>query len=748
MTVLLGYADRISAAPGETVRFMVSCIGAARYRAEIARVISPQAGPEARPFREDLVPADVNGEYPGRVQPIAIGSCAVVPGAPPIEGIESFTLQAMVWPTLPGDGRQAILGTFSETAGTGFGLGLDETGALELRLGAGVGRVSSLASGEPLAARHWYFVGASYDAATGAARLVQEPIERHGFETLSAVAREGAAGPFAPGPGPFLIAARHAGTAAAGATWGDVRTGGHFNGKIERPRLANRALEMGEMAALRAPAVPAALRGSVVGAWDLARETGGVRIVDIGPHGLHGECVNLPTRAMTGHNWSGGTADWRAAPEEYGAIHFHDDDIYDCRWQTDFALTITPEMRSGVYVARLTADDAAARIAFFVVPPRGTATSKLAFLAPTATYLAYTNAATFAAHPLIEITNGSLSTLYPSNLLHLDHPEIGYSTYDSHRDGSGVCYSSRLRPAVNVSPTGHQWNFPIDMFIIDWLEHVAEDYDVITDEDLDREGAALLAPYRAIVTASHPEYDSVRMLDALEAWVRDGGRFMYMGGNGFYWKIVYHDTLPGVMEVRRAEDGVRAWAAEPGEYHHSFDGTPGGLWRRQRRAPNVLAGVGFISQGFDSSSYYRRAAGADDPRAAFVFEGIEDEILGDFGRCLGGAAGLEIDCVDPALGTPSHTLVLASSERHTHTYELVCEEVLQGHPVTDATQNPDIRADMVFFETAGGGAVFSTGSIGYAGSLGTNDFDNNIARLTTNVLRRFLDPAPFAPPVG
>ena len=60
--------------------------------------------------------------------------------------------------------------------------------------------------------------------------------------------------------------------------------------------------------------------------------------------------------------------------------------------------------------------------------------------------------------------------------------------------------------------------------------------------------------------------------------------------------------------------------------------------------------------------------------------------------------------------------------------------------------NPDIHADMVFFETPNGGAVFSTGSIAYAGSLGWNRFDNNIAKLTGNVLARFKDPTPFVLP--
>ena len=55
---------------------------------------------------------------------------------------------------------------------------------------------------------------------------------------------------------------------------------------------------------------------------------------------------------------------------------------------------------------------------------------------------------------------------------------------------------------------------------------------------------------------------------------------------------------------------------------------------------------------------------------------------------------------------------------------------------------------MVFFETPVGGAVFSTGSISFAGSLAVNGFDNDIARITNNVLDRFIDPEPFHYPLG
>ena len=54
-----------------------------------------------------------------------------------------------------------------------------------------------------------------------------------------------------------------------------------------------------------------------------------------------------------------------------------------------------------------------------------------------------------------------------------------------------------------------------------------------------------------------------------------------------------------------------------------------------------------------------------------------------------------------------------------------------------------MRADMVFFETPAGGAVFSTGSIAWAGSLRHDNYGNNVSRITDNVLRRFIDEKPF-----
>jgi len=53
------------------------------------------------------------------------------------------------------------------------------------------------------------------------------------------------------------------------------------------------------------------------------------------------------------------------------------------------------------------------------------------------------------------------------------------------------------------------------------------------------------------------------------------------------------------------------------------------------------------------------------------------------------------------------------------------------------------KADIVFFETANGGAMFSTGSITWMSSTPENNFDNDVARITLNVINRFMDPTPF-----
>ena len=741
MASLLAYCDPWSVAPGESVEVMVSCEGAARFRADLVRLSHPAAGP-GRPLREEVVPVAANGEYRARTQPLAAGSWACVPASPEIAAVRNPTLQCFLYPTLPGGGSQAIMGTWSEREGRGFLLGIDTAGCLELRLGDGRGGVGQASTGRPLTANRWYLVAATFDSASRALALYQQPLDDRGFSPETVVHLEGTA-PLVPvpGPGPFLFACWH----EAGDKPDRLTVGGHFNGRIDRPRLSHRALRRDEIIALAGPAVPADLAEAVVAAWDFSSDIGGDGIRDMHRHGLHGRAVNQPTRAVPGHNWTAEEMNWTRAPDRYGAIHFHDDDLDDAGWSPDLTVRIPHDLKSGAYAVRLDAGDVPLRVPFFVRPPRGRASAPIAYLASSATYIAYANHRGRFTSASTEMEKGRL-TVVDSTDLEVVKRTLGRSCYDTHGDGSPVYYSSRLRPLINMRPTGRLWNYAADLFVVDWLEATGEPYDVITDEDLEAEGLDLLAPYRVVVTGTHPEYASLRMLTAVDGWLRRGGRLMYMGGNGFYWRIAWHPQKPGRLEVRRSEDGTRSNKAEVGEYYHSHTGEYGGLWRRNGWPPNKLVGVGFIAQGFDASVAYRRREASRDPRVAFMFEGIEDEVLGDFGILEGGAAGLEIDCYDRDLGSPPHGLVVASSEGHSNIFLIVNEEMGSLNPALDGVHHPKIRADMTFFETDGGGAVFSVGSIAFAGSLGDNGGENDIARLTTNVLRRFVDATPFVMP--
>ena len=741
---IIGYADKLSLAPGETIAFKASCEDIPQYRADIVRLICADLHPQGRGWIEEEIASPVSGTWPGREQAIPAGSWGRVPSAPGLCR-DSLTVALHLWPTTPMKGEQALLARMDPAGTRGWMLMIDKAGALALRIATPKG-TTTVSTGVALQERVWSFVGASFDGASGRVRVWQRPLKTWPGHDATGDGEGRAEGALDASGLTLGIAAR------AGREEGERRFClDPCNGKLEAPRLYGRAMAAGEAIALQAS--PLSER-SLVAAWDFARDTIGETIRDIGPSAFHGRLVNVPTRAMTGHNWTGEVLDWKGAPDQYGAIHFHDDDIADCGWETDFSFTVPEGLKSGIYAARLVAGEQSDHIPFVVRAPRGTATADALFLMPSASYLAYANEhAAVESAGAMDAFSGHLSGLSAQDLLLGERPDLGYSLYCHHGDGSGVAVSSRLRPVLNmrpgvtnawVGPAGtFPWQFNADLPLVDFLKHHGFAFDVATDEDLHDEGLDLLDRYRVVMTGSHPEYYSKPMIEALDGWLERGGRLMYLGGNGFYWRVAFHPEIKGVMELRRGEDGIRDWVAQGGEYYQAFDGAYGGMWERQGRPIHALAGVGMAGQGFDISGYYRRTPASHDPRAAFVFEGIEDEIIGDFGVVGGGAAGIEVDRCDFAKGSPPNTLVLASSDGLSDTYYPGPEEIDNARPFLDAVQNPQVRAELTFRETANGGAVFSVGSIAWIGSLSWNNFDNNVAGVTANVLRRFLDPAPF-----
>jgi len=387
MKKITGYTNLWSVAPGDTLEVKVSTYGVQTYRADLVRVICGDDEPGHGIFAEEEIDAPFAGDYPGRTQIMPAGSYIAVSNGAEFSGLTSFTVQAWVFPTTPDKGEQGLVAHWDDDAHSGFALVIGDHGAAELRLGDGSGQVTAIATDRPLAPRRWHLVAGGYDAATGTAFLVQRfkgsPFEQDRSADASGPASFRAAGA---ADAALLMAALPQARDAAGQP-----TRCHFNGKLDRPRLTGRVLVPSEIEALGWDAAPHERERDLVAGWDFSRDIGRARITDSGFNGLHGQAVNLPSRGVKGFNWSGHEQNFRHAPLEYGAIHFHDDDHYDAGWETDFTFVIPDDLKSGVYAARLRADDDEWNVPFFVRPPRGTATHKLAFLASTVTYLAYSN---------------------------------------------------------------------------------------------------------------------------------------------------------------------------------------------------------------------------------------------------------------------------------------------------------------------------------------------------------------------
>lgn len=735
---IVGYADHLRVQPGETIKFMVTS-EAPRYRADIVRLIHGDANPKGPGIKEELIEAPGNGEYAGRRQELPLGSYAIVPDNAALRMSGSFTFTAWIAPTSqrgPSEdsfvGVEGIVTKWAEGQRGGYGIFIDERGRLALWLTDASAGTEKLNAEQPLrpwvpaipgmnnrpqgVTTAWYFIAVTFDAGTGRVELHQDPLNSFPFDPTRVVTeRSTTVKAVGTNDLPLLVA----------AAWQSAgKVGAHFNGKIENPRLYRRALNRQEIAAIKQGRGPS----DAIAAWDFSIDIESDKITDTSSRKLHGRVVNLPMRAVTGHNWDSSELDYKRARTRYGAIYFHDDDLEDARWEVGFEFRVPDTLKSGIYAARLGAGAFEDYIPFTVRPRKGRPTSaKIALLVPTFSYLAYAGTGTSAFRPL--------------------------SLYSRHSDGSGVCYSSRLRPITNMRPkiqTNNPWQFMADTHLVDWLEVKKFEVDFYSDEDLHFEGAALLDAYNVVLTATHPEYYSLEMLHGLRTYLNGGGRLMYLGGNGFYW-VTPMDPTGRYIEVRR-RDGTEHWQGAPGEHYHSLTGEPGGLWRFRGMAPQQFFGVGFTAQGFDRNQPYRRMPGSFDPRASWIFDGIgRDELIGDHPSLVleVGAAGSELDRADFALGTPPHTLVLASSSGHSDAYQHVVEQINTSNSARPGgTQNPLVRADMVFLEYPNGGAVFSSSAIAWCGSLSYNNYTNNVSRITENVLRRFASDTPLPPPFG
>ncbi len=732
------YANKLDCSAGDRVDVYISASQATQAS---VRLVRPTAGgdTDSVEFRYDEVSEIASQSVSVSFQRTYTGSFGVV-SAVTAPDSESHSLSAYVWPTRLVGTTQTILNWVADN-GAELELAHDEKGCLTAHYREPGGNVSTVAIARSMHERQWYLVSASISA-NGELSLNQAPV--HSSDPGDAPAEARFMGDplksSIAGDGQLLIAT----SALSSAPDGQLRAESCFDGKIELPAAHARMLTLEHISAID-PDDSSWVDGAF-GAWRFDDRFDSTDFSSSISGQPDGRLYNAPVRGMTGRNWTGKDLDFRYAPHEYGSIHFHSDDLEDAAWTRSVEIELPSALESGIYCVLVETDSTEDHVPIFVSPAHGQRTAEVLFLAPTFSYLAYANSRLAEE---LDYSGGTLTDLvvqesYRDQQVYA-HSEFGMSLYDHHLDGSGNCYSTALRPILNMrwdfrsAMQSAPRHFSADLMWPGWFAHEGIEFDVLADHGLHARGAAALEGYKIIITGSHPEYWSAAMLDAMEEYLATGGSLAYTGGNGFYWVTSASDGRPHLVEVRRGQQGIRTWEGEPGESTSTQSGEPGGLWRLRGRAPNKLVGVGMAAQGWDTATPgFVKSEHATDERVADLFEGINEQVIGDYGLVLGGAAGDEIDRADTRLGTPRHTLVVATSQPHSQYYLAALEEITTPTPLINGTNNPNVRADITFFETKGGGFVVSTSAITWLGSMAYQRFNNNVATFMRNIVNKAL----------
>jgi N,N-dimethylformamidase len=236
---------------------------------------------------------------------------------------------------------------------------------------------------------------------------------------------------------------------------------------------------------------------------------------------------------------------------------------------------------------------------------------------------------------------------------------------------------------------------PAEWRLYGWLEREKIDFDLYAETQL-HDGTLKLDDYRVLITHTHPEYWSKTMYAAVKEWVfQRGGRLIYLGGNGLNCEVEF-DTPTSI--ICRNGDKREQHAKKLDSRMHD----------RLESEANLL-GVVYTDTGAMTGAPYRVV---DAEHWSLAGTGLKaGDLFGEKSlhmRCPGGASGHETD------------------KRTAHSPK-------NAHLIARGTNRDDGGAEMIYFETPGGGAVFSAGSITYVSSL---PVDESISTITRNVIER------------
>ena len=356
----------------------------------------------------------------------------------------------------------------------------------------------------------------------------------------------------------------------------------------------------------------------------------------------------------------------------------------DCDWDADFTLEVPADWPSGLYAAQCKDTEGFAFHVVFVVKPNPANRRDFAVLANTNTWNAYNS-------------YGGRSQYTNPNavILTLERPNPVTSPVD---DG-----------ALNHLTRAELW-------VHNWLEDAGYQFDVYSDLDL-HQGIPDLESYKALIVHTHPEYWTSEMMDQLESYLAQGGRLLYLAGNGLYEQVQW----AGEKMILRGGDPAQVGARRP----PTFEDPPNLFSFRDLTPPRperAILGVAYEDDNWSGtpSEFAPLAVKMADHRFFAGTELNNGDLIGQSGH-NGAASGWEIDSSvqlpfphRPG-APPANIQILAEG--------------------TNSGPMNNYAAQMTYYDTAAGGFVFAAGSLTFGGSLAV---DSKLQQVLQNVLNECL----------
>jgi len=304
----------------------------------------------------------------------------------------------------------------------------------------------------------------------------------------------------------------------------------------------------------------------------------------------------------------------------------------------------------------------------------------------------YIHCAEFPSTPTVNARQDLSRYTDPKHIFY-DREDYAPLSFDRPEPFNHIDFAEQITDPIEGRQACHL--APAEWRLYGWLEREGIDFDLYAETQL-HDGTLQLDDYKLLIIHTHPEYWSRQMYLELKDWIfRRGGKLMYLGGNGLNCEVEF-DT-PTSIVVRNGDKRKQQRDKLESRMHDRLE------------SEACLLGVVYSDPGAMTGAPYKVV---DAEHWALAGTGLKPGE--SFGlkslhmRCPGGASGHETDKRTP--NSPQN-----------------------AHLIARGANRDDGGAEMLFFDTPSGGAVFSAGSINYVSSL---PVDESISKVTRNVIER------------